>query len=295
MRADLHTHSHRSDGVLAPAALVQQAREVGLDVVALTDHDSVAGLEEARLAGAELGVEVIAGVELSVRDGGAEEHLLGFFVDPSAAALVTYLDELQATRRTMAEETLAALERLGAPVDPRRVAELASGAVITRPHIARALVEAGHVASEQEAFERYLGSAKPAAIQRPSPDPLTAIAVVRSAGGVSALAHPVFPQDANWRQRLESTPERLDRLAAAGLQAVECHYPDATLEITEHLLRWTRQRGLIPTGGTDYHGPGKAPFAPLGALTVDQDVLEWLRALSPLNAVGPPPPPPPQR
>jgi predicted metal-dependent phosphoesterase TrpH len=280
MRVDLHTHSSRSDGVLAPAELVRLAREAGLDALALTDHDSLAGLDEARQAGASLGVEVIAGVELSLRNQGSDEHLLGFFVDPRTPDLVVYLDELQATRHRMAEETLAALERLGVPVDPRRVAELASGAVVTRPHIARAMVEAGHVASEQEAFDRYLGSGKPAAIPRPSPEPMRAIQLVRAAGGVAALAHPVFPQDAGWEQRLASTPERLDRLQAAGLQAVECSYPDATPEITAQLLAWTRERGLLATAGTDYHGPDKAPFAPLGTVTVDDEVLSALRALS---------------
>jgi 3',5'-nucleoside bisphosphate phosphatase len=279
LKVDLHTHSSRSDGVLAPRELVRLAREVGLDALALTDHDSLAGLDEARQAGAELGVEVIAGVELSVREQGWDEHLLGFFVDPTAPELVAYLDELQATRYRMADETLRALERLGVPVDPRRVAELASGAVVTRPHIARAMVEAGHVASEQEAFDRYLGSGKPAAIPRPSPEPTRAIQLVRAAGGVAALAHPVFRQDAGWQQRLASTPERLDGLQSAGLQAVECAYPDATPEISAQLLAWTRQRGLLATGGTDYHGPDKAPFAPLGAISVDAEVLSGLRSL----------------
>ena len=280
MRVDLHTHSSRSDGVLAPAELVRMARAVGLDALALTDHDSLAGLEEARQVGAEEGVEVIAGVELSVRNQGSDEHLLGFFVDPTAAELVAYLDELQTSRQRMAEETLAALERLGAPVDVQRVAELARGAVVTRPHIARALVEAGHVSSEQEAFDRYLGSGKPAAIPRPSPDPARAIHLVRAAGGVAALAHPVFRQDAGWQDRLASTPERLDRLQAAGLQAVECFYPDATPEISQQLVAWSRERGLLAIAGTDYHGPDKAPFAALGTLSTDEDVLTALRALA---------------
>jgi predicted metal-dependent phosphoesterase TrpH len=140
------------------------------------------------------------------------------------------------------------------------------------------MVEAGHVASEQEAFDRYLGSGKPGAIPRPNPDPRRAIRLVRAAGGVAALAHPVFHQDAGWQQRLASTPQRLDRLQAAGLQAVECFYPDATPDITAQLLAWTRERGLLAIGGTDYHGPDKAPFAQLGTVSVDEDVLTALRA-----------------
>ena len=279
MRADLHTHSTRSDGVLAPAELVRLAHLAGLDCLALTDHDSVAGVGEAQLAAAELGLDLLPGVELSVRDNdSSEEHLLGFLIDTAARALLAYLEALQETRRAMAERTLAALERLGAPVSRERVAELAEGAVVTRPHIARALVEAGHVASEQEAFDRYLATGRPAAPQRPSPDPATAIATIRAAGGVAGLAHPVFCQEPSWPERLASLPGRLDRLRDAGLQAVECFYPDATPAVSEQLVAWARERGLIATGGTDYHGPGKAPFAPLGQVVVGADVVDAIRS-----------------
>src|SRR3954452_14101276 len=136
MRVDLHTHSARSDGVLSPGELVRLAREVGLDGIALTDHDSVNGIEEARGAALEVGLELIVGVELSVRDAArVEDHLLGFFVDPSAASLQAYLGRLQAERVAMADTTMALLAQLGVPVSRERVAELASGAVVTRPHI----------------------------------------------------------------------------------------------------------------------------------------------------------------
>jgi predicted metal-dependent phosphoesterase TrpH len=277
--ADLHTHSLRSDGLLAPGELVRAARAVGLDCLALTDHDSVAGIDEAAAAAVEIGITLIVGVELGVRDAaGVEDHLLGFFIDPAAASLQAYLGQLQADRLAMAEQTLVLLEQLGFPVSRQRVAELAAGAVVTRPHIARALVEAGHVASEQEAFDRLLGSGRPAAPRRPSPDPATAIGAMRNAGGTTALAHPVFAQDADAAERLAALPARLDAMLQAGLQAVECFYPDATPEITEQLLALTQQRKLIATGGSDYHGPGKAPYAPLGRVVVDAEVVQALRA-----------------
>ena len=282
--ADLHTHSNRSDGLLAPAELARQARAAGLACLALTDHDSVAGVAEAAAAGEQLGVLVIPGVELSARDVDpgtgerSEDHLLGFFVDPSAPSLRAYLADLQAARVAMAQETLATLARLGVPVDPARVARLAEGAVITRPHIARALVEAGQVASEREAFDRFLGSGRPAAPERPAPGPASAIAAVRAAGGVTGLAHPVFGREPDWAERLARIPSRLERLMADGLAAVECFYPDATPAMTDHLLACTRGRGLIATGGSDYHGPGKAPCAPLGHCAVGGEVVEALRA-----------------
>src|SRR5262249_4196937 len=153
---------------------------VGVECIALTDHDTVAGIGEAVAAARTLGsIQVIVGVELSVRDAsGIEDHLLGLFIDPGAPSLQAYLTKLQRSRERMAERTIELLASLGVRVSRERVAELAAGAVVTRPHIARAMVEAGHVASEQEAFERYLGSGKPAAEARSSPDPATAIAAV---------------------------------------------------------------------------------------------------------------------
>ncbi len=281
MRADLHTHSSRSDGVLTPAELVCEAQRVGLDCLALTDHDSVAGVEEAVTAGRAAAVEIIVGVELSVRDGqGIEDHLLGFFVDPRAPSLQVYLGTLQDDRQAMAEQTIQLLAHLGVPVSAERVAELATGAVITRPHIARALVEAGHVTSEQEAFERYLGSGKPASPKRPSPDPRTAIQAIRAAGGTTALAHPVFSHDAEATERLANLAPRLDAMVDAGLQAIECTYPDATPELTQQLSALARERKLITTGGSDFHGPGKAPYVALGSVTVDDATVQALRQLA---------------
>jgi predicted metal-dependent phosphoesterase TrpH len=281
MHADLHTHSSRSDGILAPAELVMQATSAGLECIALTDHDTVAGIGEAVAAARTLGsIQVIVGVELSVRDAsGIEDHLLGLFIDPDAPSLQAYLTGLQRSRERMAERTIELLASLGVPVSRERVAELAAGAVVTRPHIARAMVEAAHVASEQEAFERYLGSGKPAAEARSSPDPATAIAAVHNAGGVAGLAHPVFAQDAAAAERLAGLPARLDALLKAGMQAMECDYPDAPSDLRLKLRELARERGLIATGGSDYHGPDKAPFAELGSVTVDGQVVDALRAL----------------
>jgi 3',5'-nucleoside bisphosphate phosphatase len=284
MRADLHTHSSRSDGILRPAELVLEARAVGLDCLALTDHDSINGIDEATRAAADLGIQLIVGVELSVRDSaGVEDHLLGYFIDPRAPSLQTYLGRLQADRVAMAEQTLDLLDALGVPVSRQRVAELAEGAVVTRPHIARAMVEAGHVATEREAFERYLGSGKPAAALRPAPDASTAIAAMRVAGGTTALAHPVFSQDPDARARLDGLAVRLDAMRASGLHGIECAYPDATPELSERLTALAAERGLIRTGGSDFHGPGKAPYVPLGHVTVDGAVVDALRSARPVR------------
>jgi predicted metal-dependent phosphoesterase TrpH len=285
MAADLHAHSTRSDGLLTPTLLVEAARGAGLRALALTDHDTVSGVDEARLAAAELELELIAGVELSIRDvdpatgAVADHHLLGLFVDPAAPALLACLERLQEQRRDVARDTLARLAELGLPVDPARVAAFAAGATVTRPHIARAMVEAGHVPDERTAFARYLGNGKPAAIVRATPGPAETIAVVQTAGGIASLAHPVFPSDGDTETRLRAVPGTLDRLRAVGLQAVETRYPDATPAISDQLARWAAERDLLITSGSDYHGPDKAPFVPLGHTTATDAELSALRAL----------------
>jgi len=281
VNADLHTHTARSDGLLAPAELVRQAAAAGLACLALTDHDSLAGIAEATAAAQAIGLRLVPGVELSVRDSQRnEEHLLGFFIDPASPDLQRYLHTLQDARRQMAEQTLHALRQLGLPLSAERVAELAAGAVVTRPHIARAMVEAGYVSDEREAFDRYLGNGRPAAPERPSPSPSEAIATIRAAGGVAGLAHPIFPQDAGAAERQASLSTRLDGLSEAGLQAIECFYPDAPAELRAELAQLAQRRGLLATGGTDYHGPGKAPYAELGQVSVDTTVVADLERLS---------------
>ncbi len=286
MLTDLHTHTSRSDGLLGPGALVAAAHAAGLKALALTDHDSVAGIAEAAAEAARLGMTLVPGVELSFRDVDAasgrtaEHHMLGLFVAPAAPGLLAYLHGLQQERRSMADATLARLRQLGLPVSAARVAELAAGAVVTRPHIARAMVEAGYVATVGEAFERFLGSGRPAAVERPGPGAAATIAAIRGAGGVASLAHPVFGQEADWAERLATLPGLLDRLVQSGLAAVECRYPDATPAIAEQLAAWAGERGLIRTGGSDYHGPDRAPYAELGHSAVGTEVVSQLSAIS---------------
>ncbi len=261
---------------------MRAAVKAELTAIALTDHDSLAGIDEAQQAAAQAKIELIAGVELSVRDSsGVDDHLLGFFVNPDALALKAFLEQMQAERERMAERTIQALEQLGIKLSRERVLELASGAVITRPHIARAMVEAGYVTSEQEAFDKFLGSGKPAAQPRRSPDVATAIAAITQAGGVAGLAHPVFPQDGDARSRLEQLPRRLDAMRDVGMIAIECTYPDATAELTTQLRTMADAKGLIATAGSDYHGPGKAPNAPLGEPSSTDGTLEALRSARP--------------
>ena len=256
--------------MLSPAALVAEAAALGLKVLALTDHDTVAGVAEARQAGATLGVEVISGVELSVTlADGQEVHLLGYFVDVDDPALLAGLAGYARAREARMARMVDRLRQIGAPVESDLVRELAGHGTVGRPHLALALVEAGHAADLPDAFARYIGGGKPAFVPRPRVDPREAIALVRGAGGVPVLAHPYSAGG------VESA---LDRLIPDGLLGMEVDYGEYTPEEREVLRAIALRRGLIATGGSDYHGPGVRAGRHLGMVSVPMTAVEALRA-----------------
>ena len=265
-KVDLHTHSTYSDGILSPAMLVEEAVSRGVGILALTDHDTVAGIGEARAAGERLGVEIIPGVELSAAlPSGGEVHLLGYFVDVDDPAFLEQLAGYARARIERMERMVERLSRIGAPVAVERVREIAGLGTVGRPHLGRALVEAGYASDLSDAFARYIGGGKPAFVPRPRVDPRDAIALVRAAGGVTVLAHPFS---------VGGVESVLDRLVPAGLAGMEVDYGEYSVEDREILRQIAARRRLIATGGSDYHGPdlraarelGSAPV-PLGAVT----------------------------
>lgn len=266
---DLHTHSTYSDGLLSPAALVKAAAARGVRTLALTDHDTVAGIPEARAAGAALGVEVIPGVELSTSLGrGGEIHLLGYFVDIDDPTLLETLAGYARDRAERMERMIERLRRIGAPVDPARVTALAGHGTMGRPHLGRVLVEAGYARDLTDAFDRYIGGGKPAYVPRPRVDPADAIALVRAAGGVPTLAHPFS---------VGGVESVLDRLVPAGLLGMEVDYGEYPPEDRETLRQIAARRGLIATGGSDYHGPDARAARELGSVEVPMAAVEALR------------------
>ncbi len=266
LRIDLHTHSNASDGELTPAELVRLALERGLTTIALTDHDSVAGIDAAQHAARGTALEIIPGVELSADVPQGEVHVLGYFVDWRAADFEAMLEKFREGRYGRAEKMARKLTALGAPVSFERIKEIAGDASIGRPHVAQALLEAGHVATVTEAFDKYIGRNGPAYVERFRLTPEDAVALILRAGGVPVLAHPrevtgwVFP------------------LVKAGLLGLEVHYgmyDDAT---RAELARLARQSGLIATGGSDFHGLDKmAHMCGLGETNVSPEVVDKLR------------------
>lgn len=265
---DLHTHSTWSDGLLSPAALVAEAAARGLRVLALTDHDTVAGIAEARVAGERHGIEIVPGVELSVSLDGGEVHLLGYFVDSNDPGLLAGLADYAQARAARMEQMVARLQRIGAPIDAERVRELAGRGTVGRPHLARALIEAGYAVDFNDAFARFIGRGRPGFVSRPRVEPQDAIALVRRAGGVPVLAHPYSAGG------IEAA---LDLLAPAGLLGMEVDYGEYLPEEREALRAIAARRGLIATGGSDYHGPDRREHRELGSAPVPLAAVAALR------------------
>lgn len=272
---DLHTHSTASDGTLSPAELVALAADRGLAALALTDHDTLAGLPEARAAGREHGIEVIPGVELSVADGDRSVHLLGLFLPERPGPLAEALAYLRERRHSRNRRILDKLRELGIPIEYESVTALAQGAV-GRPHIAQVLVSIGAVTSFKEAFTRYLGLYGRAYVPKDKLPFERAVRLIHDEGGLAALAHPYILGLAG--PALAATVERY---RDAGLDAIEAFYTEHSQAQTLEYLALARRFGLGVTGGSDFHGAAK-PDVDIGRghgnLKVDISVLDSLRA-----------------
>jgi predicted metal-dependent phosphoesterase TrpH len=267
MRIDLHMHSTASDGRLQPAQLVRLAHQRGLDVIALTDHDTTDGIAEAQAASRPLGLEVIAGVEINTESDDGDVHFLGYFVNPYDAAFQTHLATLRNARLGRARLMVEKLAQLGLPLDWSRVQAIAGEGAVGRPHVARALLERGHIATLSEAFEKYIGHEGPAYVPRYRLTPEQAIAAIHAAGGVVSLAHPAAA----------GTVPLAPRLAAAGLDALEVYYSEHSEDEREMLLALAREHDLVPTGGSDFHALDDPTHATLGAVWVPPVAVEQLR------------------
>ena len=270
---DLHIHSQHSDGQHTPAELVTMARGQGLRAIAICDHDTVSGVQEAASAARGTDLEVLSGVEISVDADGWEVHILGYLVDPTCPELVEALARSRESRRERAQHVLARLRALGVSLSWDRVQELARKGAIGRPHIALAMEEAHYVATIQEAFDRYLGRGRPAYVSREKMTTRRAIELIGRAGGIPVLAHP-------W-----VNSNLLPELASLGLLGLEVYYFGYTRNMVDHLVGLAQREGLVCTGGSDYHGPDVWPDNHLGGVPVPWTCVQELRALERENCL----------
>jgi 3',5'-nucleoside bisphosphate phosphatase len=246
---DLHSHSNRSDGTLAPAEVMRLAASRDLAGVALTDHDTFDGLAEAATEAEGIGLELVPGIEFSAEYDGASLHILGYWVDPDDPAIDAELLRLTATRFRRGEMIVEKLRELGFDITVERVLELAGGEAIARPHIAEAMVEAGIVADEQEAFDRYISDDGLAYVPKHALQPSEALRLIGQAGGVCVLAHPAM-----WRGT-DTVPDMLiEEMAEGGMVGLEVFHPDHDDEMRTKYAALAARLDLVPTSSSDCHG-----------------------------------------
>ncbi|WNE98702.1 PHP domain-containing protein [Streptomyces luomodiensis] len=265
MRIDLHTHSTASDGTDTPAELVRNAAAAGLDVVALTDHDTVGGYAEATRA-LPAGLTLVTGAELSCRLNGVSLHMLAYLFDPAEPELASERELVRDDRVPRARAMVGKLRELGVPITWERVAEIAGDGSVGRPHIATALVELGVVASVSDAFTQdWLADGGRAHVEKHELDPFEAIRLIKGAGGVAVFAHPLAVK------RGQCVPESaIGELAAAGLDGIEVDHMDHSEDTRARLRGLAAELGLLTTGSSDYHGSRKT--CRLGEHTTDPEV-----------------------
>jgi predicted metal-dependent phosphoesterase TrpH len=262
-------HTTASDGRLSPSALVARAGAVGLTTISVTDHDTVAALAEVRQHTADAGITLVPGIEVTSVHQDRDVHILGYFFDESDPEFARFLTAQRTHRVERLRQIAAVLARLGKVIDiDTLIAETARrpGASVGRPTIARALVQLGHVTSIQEAFDRYLGSGRPAFVPRVGPSPPEAIAAIHAAGGIASMAHPGLTQQ----------PALVAPMAKDGLDAIEAYHTDHTPEMRDEALAMARRFNLLVSGGSDYHGDDER--RPIGVVTLPPADFEALAA-----------------
>jgi 3',5'-nucleoside bisphosphate phosphatase len=276
MRADFHLHTNASDGQYSPTELVELAQK--FDVIAITDHDTTAGVAEAQQAAQKRGGPVvIPGIELSTEDDDGDVHILGYFVDIDNADFQATLTNFRSDRFNRGQRMLEKLAALNLPLEWDRVVAIANGGAIGRPHIARAMLEKGYVESVKDAFNRYIGNDGPAYVARKRLSPEEAVQLIHSAGGAAVLGHPGLLKD--YRAMLR-------RLIVVGLDGVEVAHPSNLDNVRLDLRAIAAEHHLIMTGGSDFHGPKVKPENTLGMVSPPEDALEALRERAQRYAAG---------
>lgn len=267
--ADLHVHTNLSDGTFTPEKVVKYAKRMGLDAIAITDHDCVSGIAPAMAAAKDIGVEIIPGVELTAEMDDKEIHVLGYFIDWQNVKL----DEIIKVRVERAKKMLQKLKEHKVDVSEEELFELSGPGSIGRPHIARLLLKKGFVSSIQQAFKKYIGDGKPCYVKKFKLTPAEAVALIKGVGGVAALAHPmtIYSED-------KTIEEIVGLLVKDGIQGIEVYHSDHKKKHEVMLKELARRFNLAVTGGSDCHGFGKKEVL-IGKVKIPYELVENLRKL----------------
>jgi 3',5'-nucleoside bisphosphate phosphatase len=275
---DLHVHSNASDGSLPPEVVVERARRAGLAAIALTDHDTVAGVPAAETAGERLGIRVVGGCEFSSAAPWGEMHVLGYFLPSHSAELESFLERCRADRVRRAREMVSRLQGLGVGLEFEDVLLQSKGAAVGRPHVARAIVRQGGATHVSDAFDRYIGRGRPAFVDKRLPTFREITDLVHSVRGIVSVAH----------LKERGTRSFLERLQREGLDAIETRHPSHDPDLRARLTDIALRLGLLRTGGSDWHGDPE-PGETHGSLGSQEVPLEWLERLEELRAAPPAP------
>ena len=266
---DLHVHTTASDGVLTPVEVILQAVQCGLTGMAITDHDTLDGIDTARLfiEAEQIPLDFIPGIELNTDYGDYEVHILGYFITDPDGRMTERLDYIKRERWSRAEKIVAKLNRLGVNITMDLVEQCAGGQLIGRPHIARALISLGLAVTEEDAFHKYIGYGRPAYVRRYKFTPAEAIALIRQAGGISVLAHPGLIND----------QAKVRQVIAMGIEGLEVYYPEHQPAQVEQLAALAQNHDLLITGGSDFHGTGSVTRDRMGASGIDAPMMDAIR------------------
>jgi predicted metal-dependent phosphoesterase TrpH len=266
---DLHSHTTASDGQHTADELFQMAKAAGVSTLSVTDHDTVEGLLACEEAAKKHGLTLVPGIEVSAFVGQKEVHVLGHFVDRSEPGIASFSHQLRGEREKRMEQMVAKLQGLGFPVTMAQVRGIAGDAHLARPHLARVLVELNYCTSTKEAFDRFLGDKRPAAVPRFALSAEDAIAIIRRAHGAATLAHPGTSRV----ERFE-----VEQMAKAGLVGLEVEHSDHPPTLRDKFRAWAKELNLIETSGSDFHGEKVAPGRKLGTESMKPEALAALRA-----------------
>jgi predicted metal-dependent phosphoesterase TrpH len=269
-RYDLHAHTTASDGTFSPRELVELAKKNGLSGVAVCDHDTTDGIEEALEAGTQYGIEIVPGVEINTEYEGKEVHVLGYYFDRSSTVLQDLFLQLREERLTRMDRILQKLRTAGIQISEKDVLAEAKGASVGRPHIARVLVRMGYASDIRDAFDRWIGKGRPGYVERFKLHPGQAVRLIREAGGVPVIAHP----------GLVGKDAIVEELIPEGLLGLEALHPDHSPEERKRFSQMAENLGLIATGGSDFHGAGAEHRGDLGSVYVDEHVVAQLKKRS---------------
>ncbi len=280
MAIDLHLHTTHSDGSLTPCQLIDLLEKYQVTTAAITDHDVLSGIAEARECGRLKNIRIIPGVELSIdypMQNGAHVHVLGLYVDVEKPYLVQVLEQLRVERQKRADEILLRLKKMNVVIEKNELRNIVSGQNVGRPHIAKILVEKGYAKTIAEAFEKYIGRNAPAYVPKKKLQLQEAIEVIHRVNGLAILAHPVSLKITEKAELFK----KLDELVEVGLDGIEVFYSGHSPEFTKMLLEYVEQRKLVMSGGSDFHGEAKPEIKPVvgtGNLNIPPDIVKGLDA-----------------